>query len=90
MNEAKRVPWSDCQLVAVETDEGTVDAVTLLEALLRLPSEHGSGRPELAEGEAVLPPTKPKTKLISTYCGAIIEVPDDDEPVPEFVPQIPE
>ncbi len=83
MNQPKKpIPWSDCQLVAVETDEGTIDAVTMLEALMRLPSEHGSGRPELAEEKP-----RPKTKLISTYCGAIIEVPDEDE-VPEFKPQV--
>lgn len=81
MSDAKRVPWSDCQIVAVEV-EGGVDAVTLLEALMRLPSEHGSGRPELAEEKP-----RPKTKLISTYCGAIIEVPDEDD-VPEFRPQV--
>lgn len=83
MSEPKKpIPWSDCQLVAIETDEGTVDAVTLLEALMRLPSECGSGRPELAE-----PKPKPKTKLMWTTCGAIIEVPDEDEDgVPEFMP----
>jgi hypothetical protein len=48
---------------------------------MRLPSQSGPGRPQQAE-------EKPRTKLISTYCGAIIEVPEeDDEPVPEFVPQ---
>jgi hypothetical protein len=35
-------------------------------------------------------PAKPKTKLVSGCCGAIGEVPDeDDESVPEFVPQLP-
>lgn len=41
--------WSDCQIVPVEVEGGDVDAVTLLEALMRLPSEKGPGRPELAE-----------------------------------------
>ncbi len=82
MNYAKRLPWSDCQPVAVETDEGTIDAVTMLEALMRLPSEHGSGRPEMAEEKP-----RPKVKLAFTTCGAIIEVPDEDH-VPDFQMQV--
>lgn len=33
-------------------------------------------------------PAKPRTKLISSCCGAIVKVPDDDGPVPEFQVQV--
>jgi hypothetical protein len=55
----------------------------------------GLGRKIVVTDEGIAPdvieaidktPAKPKMKLISTYCGAIIEVPDEEnEPVPEFI-----
>lgn len=81
-----RAVWSSEQIVVVE-DEGTARAMTVLEALLRLPTEACGGRPERCEE-----PPKPKVlvRLIPGSVGAIVEEPvGDDGDVPEFVPQVP-
>lgn len=49
---------SDCQIVVVE-DEGTERAMTVLEALLRLPTEARGGRPERCEEERGVPEFEP-------------------------------
>lgn len=76
--------WSSEQIVVVE-DEGTERAMTMLEALLRLPTEARGGRPERCEA-----PPKPKVRvrLIPGGVGAIVEeLVEEDGDVPEFVPQ---